>query len=188
MAGWRWTTETIRVDATDTGRVFERLIKEFGNPFEINRIAAQTALFAMRVAFERGVDPATGQAWPPLKPNTVLAKGNSAPLYRTGKLKASLTPGRPGNVYKITSKRATVGSRLKTAVLAQEGTRPHTIRPKKKKFLRFQTTNGWVFAKKVNHPGTPPRRIVGVSRGTLGEIDKRINRYLDKINREAAGR
>jgi len=188
MSSWKWTTETISMDATDTGRVFDRLIREFGNPFEIHRISAQTALEGMQAAFARAVDPATGVPWPALKPNTIVSKGHATPLVKSGKLRDSLHEGRPGNVYVVTSKRAKVGSRLKTAVLAQFGTKRHTIVPKRKKFLKFATTEGTIYARSVSHPGTPPRPIVGVSRGTLGEIDRRINIYLDKINREASER
>lgn len=37
------------------------------------------------------------------------------------------------------------------------GTRPHVIRPKRGKALRFQTGGRVVFARRVNHPGTPAR-------------------------------
>lgn len=35
-----------------------------------------------------------------------------------------------------------------------EGTRPHEIRPRKKRALRWATGGGFVFAKNVMHPGT----------------------------------
>ncbi|MFC8466008.1 hypothetical protein [Streptomyces sp. NPDC057250] len=35
-----------------------------------------------------------------------------------------------------------------------DGTRPHLIRPRRKKALRFQAGGGVVFAKLVRHPGT----------------------------------
>lgn len=35
-----------------------------------------------------------------------------------------------------------------------EGTRPHEIRPRRKKALRWATGGGFVFAKSVMHPGT----------------------------------
>ena len=38
-------------------------------------------------------------------------------------------------------------------VWADEGTRPHVIVPKRAKVLRFTTTAGVVFTKRVNHPG-----------------------------------
>jgi hypothetical protein len=42
-----------------------------------------------------------------------------------------------------------------------EGTRAHVIRAKTKKVLRFKGRGGgWVFAKKVNHPGTKKREFV----------------------------
>jgi phage gpG-like protein len=188
MSKWKWTTETTSFDATDTGRVFDRLIREFGNPKEINRICAETALEAMQIAFDRAVDPGTARPWPPLAENTVAAKGSAIPLVRKGRLRESFQRGRPGNVFLVNSKRAKVGSRLKTAVLAQFGTKPHKIRARRKPMLVFKTAGGLAFAKSVNHPGTPPRPVVGISPGTMGEMNRRIGLYLDQIQREAGAR
>ena len=53
----------------------------------------------------------------------------------------------------------------------KDGTRPHPIMPKRKKFLRFQGPGGVVFAKRVNHPGTKPHdfwdRAVAAAEVTL---------------------
>lgn len=43
----------------------------------------------------------------------------------------------------------------------EDGTPPHIIRPKFKKALRFAGAGGFIFARKVNHPGTSPRPVVG---------------------------
>lgn len=37
-----------------------------------------------------------------------------------------------------------------------DGTRPHTIRPRTARALRFQVGGKTVFAMRVNHPGTQP--------------------------------
>jgi HK97 gp10 family phage protein len=39
-------------------------------------------------------------------------------------------------------------------VYVDQGTRPHLILPRTKKMLAFQINGKWVFAKRVNHPGT----------------------------------
>lgn len=40
-------------------------------------------------------------------------------------------------------------------VYVDQGTRPHTIYPRRKKILAWRTESGrWAYAKKVNHPGT----------------------------------
>lgn len=39
------------------------------------------------------------------------------------------------------------------ALFVQFGTRPHKIRPKNKKALRWAGPNGFTFAREVNHPG-----------------------------------
>ena len=55
-----------------------------------------------------------------------------------------------------------VGSDSPIALLHHEGTRPHVIIPRTAKMLRFYPTggNGFIYAKKVNHPGTKPNRFL----------------------------
>lgn len=58
--------------------------------------------------------------------------------------------------------RVVVGSGHPIALIHHEGTRPHLIRPRYKKVLRFpgHSRTGWVFAKLVRHPGTKPNRYL----------------------------
>lgn len=42
----------------------------------------------------------------------------------------------------------------------EEGTPPHVITPKNKKALRWKGPDGYIFARRVRHPGTQPRAIV----------------------------
>lgn len=54
-----------------------------------------------------------------------------------------------------------VGSNRKIAELHHEGTRPHIIRARNAKALRYVGRDGnVVFAKSVNHPGTRPNRYL----------------------------
>jgi hypothetical protein len=41
-----------------------------------------------------------------------------------------------------------------------DGTRPHVIRPRRAKALRFDMGGRTVFAKRVNHPGTKPNNFM----------------------------
>ena len=45
------------------------------------------------------------------------------------------------------------GKKLNYALFVIFGSKPHTITPKKKKALRWEGLNDFVFAKKVSHPG-----------------------------------
>lgn len=88
--------------------------------------------------------------WTPLRPSTLVARavaGRSGKiLQRTGHLARSITPFHSRTV-------AGVGTNVPYAAAMNNGSKPHLIKPKTKKALKF---NGH-FAKKVNHPGTPPR-------------------------------
>ena len=42
-------------------------------------------------------------------------------------------------------------------VFVHDGTRPHVIEPNKRKSLRFVAGGGFIFSRRVQHPGTQPR-------------------------------
>lgn len=55
---------------------------------------------------------------------------------------------------------AEVGSNLDYALLHHEGSKPHQIRPKRAKVLRFKSRGRIVYAHSVMHPGTKPNRYL----------------------------
>ena len=61
-----------------------------------------------------------------------------------------------------TQKKATVAAHY-AEVFIEKGTKAHTITPRKAKRCRFEAGGQTVFAKKVNHPGTPPNPIAARS-------------------------
>ena len=72
--------------------------------------------------------------------------------YKTGRLRADISkqwmPSRPGRLT------IRVGSGVRHALVHHEGARPHVIRAKNAKMLRYINRDGHVvFAQSVNHPG-----------------------------------
>lgn len=53
---------------------------------------------------------------------------------------------------------ATAQATTPQALYTDQGTRPHTIRPRRAKVLRFRIGARVVFAREVHHPGTPATR------------------------------
>lgn len=49
------------------------------------------------------------------------------------------------------------GAKQDYAMFVHEGTKPHVIKPRRKKVLSWKGPEGRVFATAVNHPGTEPR-------------------------------
>lgn len=49
------------------------------------------------------------------------------------------------------------GAKQDYAMYVHEGTKPHVIKPRRKKVLSWKGAEGRVFATAVNHPGTEPR-------------------------------
>jgi phage gpG-like protein len=88
--------------------------------------------------------------WKPLKSSTLAARaaaGKSGKiLQRSGHMARSMTPFHSRTV-------AGVGTNVPYAAAMNNGSKPHVISAKNKKALHF----GGRFAKKVKHPGTPPR-------------------------------
>lgn len=85
---------------------------------------------------------------------------------RTGRLRSSIR-AEPPRIFSLRGS-VKVGSDLEYAAFVNDGTRPHTIRPRTKQVLRFQVGGRVVFAKVVNHPGA------------------RANPFLDRALREVA--
>lgn len=112
---------------------------------------------------------------------TVLAKQKHRPNKKTGVTSASIAP------RSITKSGAEVKAGG-AAVFLERGTRPHIIRPRKGKFLRFapkgspvrlsgapKVGSEVVFARKVNHPGTKAYPFMGpAAREALGDLGVKV--------------
>ena len=68
------------------------------------------------------------------------------------------------------------------AIFVQLGTRPHEIRPKNKKALRWASGNGFVFSKVVKHPGYIGDAYL-INAATLAV--REFSRILDESLKEA---
>lgn len=51
-------------------------------------------------------------------------------------------------------------NRMPYAAAIDTGAKPHTIVPRRSRFLRFRVGGAWVFAKKVRHPGNKPYKFL----------------------------
>ena len=70
----------------------------------------------------------------------------------------------------------------------EDGTKPHVIRPRRAKALRFELGDKIVFAKKVHHPGIKARKFIQktLNDKTLNdrfekEIDIELQKLLDSL-------
>jgi phage gpG-like protein len=134
--------------------------------------------------------------WKPMSENTRAARrggGVGAQLLQDrGHLRASFAPGAADSASKIdaASMTVTVGSNVKYAQFHERGSGPYVIRPKSGKFLRFPTAGGMRFAREVNHPGIPQRRMLptpAVAKKTaLAALQAAVRRAVAKV--KAAGR
>lgn len=73
----------------------------------------------------------------------------------TGRLRSSIRVERRS--FLGFRSRWTIGSDVEYAPMVNDGTRPHLIRPKNAKVLRFRAGGQVVYAKVVRHPGTRAR-------------------------------
>lgn len=80
------------------------------------------------------------------------SKPGEPPRRDTGKLAQSIFGKESREIME-----GFVGTTLKYGAMLERGTRPHTIRPKRKKMLAFGIGGKWVFSRGVAHPGTAKR-------------------------------
>lgn len=118
--------------------------------------------------FDEEKDP-DGRPWAPLKPSTLAAKGTTAILREKSILVGGIRFLSP------TKNEVRVVSGQEYGAFHQTGTRPYKIRPKNKKLLKFQTADGFGFAKEVNHPGLPARPFLGIN----GEDVEKIRGFFE---------
>lgn len=85
----------------------------------------------------------------------VVARAKVLAPVDTGRLRASIRVERRS--FFGLRQRWTVGSDVEYAPMVNDGTRPHIIRPRRAKALRFKVGGRTVFAKVVHHPGTRAR-------------------------------
>ncbi len=78
---------------------------------------------------------------------------------RTGNLRRSLhmRQGLRGRVQYVA-----VGSNLRYAEAHHEGTRPHRIDPRGGRVMRFNVGGTVVYARRIDHPGTKPRKYLTI--------------------------
>lgn len=84
--------------------------------------------------------------------STVSATAKTIAPVRTGRLKASIHPDpvRRSGPWRIDTG---VSADAPYAAPVHEGARPHVIRPRHARVLRFEVEGRVVFARRVNHPG-----------------------------------
>jgi len=74
-------------------------------------------------------------------------------------------------------------------LMLNDGTKPHTIIPKRKKALRWVGAGGrFAFAKKVRHPGTKAMQFIeGAARAIEPQMEPRLMAAVAKTSNELAG-
>lgn len=115
--------------------------------------------------------------WKRLSPNTKAArraKGTQGKILQvSGDLKRSFTARHRASFVEV-------GSAKKLAVWHHFGTKPYTIRPKKKKRLSFITVDGRVTARVVHHPGLPARPLIPNKRVGEKIAVKLFNAFMER--------
>jgi hypothetical protein len=75
-----------------------------------------------------------------------------------------------------------IGNIAPYATFVHFGTKPHTIEPDNKKILRWTDGNGFVFAKKVHHPGYKGDPfITNAINETFKNLDSYVREILDNV-------
>jgi phage gpG-like protein len=148
----------VKVDATKLGRKLKALEKPLRNRTPMLHVIGRTGVEWVRENIARRGAWRQAGGWPPLRPNTVAAKGHDNPMVDSGELALSFR-------YTIFGGTVRIRSDNPVAAFHEFGTRgPYPI-PKSGqmppgRYLRFVTTAGVRFAKGVMHPGLPKRPML----------------------------
>lgn len=145
-----------------THRSVQSLIRGHQVFFARHQVEVQEALeFAGRFARDHV------QRYPEFTPRT-------GRLQRSTKARVVRTAG--GKLLRLTNDR-------KYAPAIDGGARPHVIRPKRRRFLRFRGRDGnWVFARKVNHPGNKPYKFLYRAHRAAGRVvERNLRQRLSRI-------
>ena len=88
------------------------------------------------------------------------------------------TKGDKGNTISLPLRplEVIIGSNVEYFEVLEEGSKPHVIRPKNKKALRFTIGNQVIFAKQVNHPGTKGHHML------KNAYDKIVPKFFERLN------
>jgi hypothetical protein len=100
------------------------------------------------------------------------AQGTTAPV-RSGRLSRAIEgdPVRRVGPFQVASG---VSVKVPYAAAVHEGARPHVIRPRFARALRFEVQGRTVFASKVNHPGNRPNPFLRNAVHRVASADPRI--------------
>jgi hypothetical protein len=97
--------------------------------------------------------------------NRIAARAKVLAPVDTGRLRASIKVTRTVSFRGPTY---TVGTNVTYAPMVETGTKPHIIRPKSKKVLRFKVGGQTVYARVVHHPGTKPKPFLSRATREVG--------------------
>lgn len=115
-----------------------------------------------------------GSKWKELSPNTPKEGRKGGILAESGRMLESFSRQVDGDTLKLWFDGATESRR---AAWHHSGTNPYTITPKKAKALKF----GGIYRKRVNHPGLPERKLVGLPPSDQELVDNVAGDYLRTI-------
>jgi len=185
---------SIGVDVKADTKKAERKLAEFGRALEprplLRHIGEHVRWWINENFRKRGAVFQSG-GWPPLSPNTLAnpkrgGKG-SQPLRNTGRLAQSYAVKLEGDTA------VRIGTDIEYAHYHEDGTKPYTIRPANKKVLFFWTAGGTkpykgkgnTFARSVNHPGIPQRRMLPDDARARKLAKQAIDAYIEIKTRGA---
>lgn len=166
----------VRIESERARRALTSLGRKFETRRILKAIGASQLNWINRNFRAGGIE----RKWKPLSPNTLASRRGRGgqPLRDTGRLAQSFTATLDGSDAVI------VGTTDKRAPWHHFGTRAYTIRPRNRTVLRFMTSRGVTFARKVEHPGLPARPLLPSKREAERLAVKSIRAFADKAIRE----
>lgn len=152
---------SVKIDITENAKAIVRELQEFPR--------------TMAEAVGRAMDQQNQFTIGHIVSRKLSQRGPTTLGVVTGRLRGSVRASRAS--VSTSAVESSIGTNVSYAGAHEFGSKPHVIRPRKAKALRFAGPNGVVFARFVNHPGTPARRPIGTG------IEERADNYSQAISR-----
>jgi phage gpG-like protein len=130
-------------------------------------------------------------AWPRMSVNTVTVNPRRASSRHFSSRYA--TRLRQSFAHQVSGNTVTVGTSDPFSQFHHFGSRPHLILPRNRQFLRFRVAGRaggvvTVFARQVQHPGTPPRPLVPTKAVAERLAQRLLDAYVARKIQEAEQR
>lgn len=163
----------ITIDDSQVKKLLSDLSRRISDMSPVMRDISGIMMYAVEENFEQEGRP----RWPDLAESTKEQRASKGKW--PGKMLQVTAGGLASSCHEgSNSTSAWVDTNKVYAGPQQFGTKPFTIRPKNKPYLKFKIGDKWVVKKEIHHPGLKPRPFLKMTDEDMEKIRNVILKYM----------